>query len=275
MATVVELDPTGNSAAPGAEGRLAAIVDRWIWVFTALLLIATVLAGFVPDSLHKVALVEAGQRAPFPAILHIHAALMGAWLALLLAQTTFMATGRRQWHMQLGVAAAVLAPAIVMSGLILAPTIYRGAWAGAHAAHPELAANAVPDQLRFLGNIALEQIRALVLFPVLVVLGMRARRRDPGLHKRLMMLATIAPMGAAIVRIDWLPSAMPGNPIGMDLFPAVLLAPLFFWDLYRLRTVHRAYWIWLALMLPLLLASQALWGSAWWQATAPRLMGVI
>jgi len=275
MATVAELDPTGNAAAPGAEGRLTAIVDRWIWVFTALLLIATVLAGFVPDSLHKVALVETGRRAPFPAILHAHAILMGGWLALLLAQTMLMAMGRRQWHMQLGVAGAVLAPAIVISGLILAPTIYRAAWAGAHAAHPELAANAVPDQLRFLGNIALEQIRALVLFPVLVVLGMRARRRDPGLHKRLMMLATIAPIGAAIIRIDWLPSAMPGNPIGMDLFPALLLAPLFFWDLYRLRTVHRAYWIWLALMLPLLIVSQSLWSTGWWQATIPRLMGVI
>ncbi len=275
MATVTGLDPTGRPASAEARAGLIAIVDRWIWVFTALLLIATVLAGFVPDSLHKIALVEQGQRAPFPAILHAHAVLMGAWLALLLAQTILMATGRRQWHMQLGIAAAVLAPAIVISGFILAPTIYRGAWAGIHAAHPELAADAVPDQLRFLGNIALEQIRALVLFPLLVVLGMRARADDPGLHKRLMMLATIAPIGAAIVRIDWLPSAMPGNPIGMDLFPALLLAPLFFWDLYRLRTIHRAYWIWLALMLPLLLVSQLLWGTPWWQATVPRLMGVI
>jgi len=275
MATITNIDPAGHPAAPDAKGRLTAIVDRWIWVFTALLLIAAVLAGFVPDSLHKVALVETGRRAPFPAILHLHAVVMGAWLALLLAQTTLMATGRRGWHKQLGIAAAVLAPAIVITGAILAPTIYRAAWTGAHAAHPELAANAVPDQLRFLGNIALEQIRAMLLFPLLVVLGMRARRRDPGLHKRLMMLATIAPIGAAIIRIGWLPSAMPGNPIGMDLFPALLLAPLFFWDLYRLRTVHRAWLIWLALMLPLLLVSQSLWGTAGRQAVAPRLMGVV
>jgi hypothetical protein len=275
MATVTSLDPTRRPGASGAESRLGRIIDRWIWVFTALLLIATVLAGFVPDSLHKVALVKAGHRAPFPAILHLHAVLMGAWLALLLAQTTLMATGRRQWHRQLGMAAVVLAPAIVITGVILALTIYRAAWVGAHAAHPELAATAIPAQMRFLGDIALEQIRALVLFPLLVFLGMRARRRDPGLHKRLMMLATIAPIGAAIIRIGWLPSAMPGNPIGMDLFPTLLLAPLFLWDVYRLRIVHRAYWIWLALMLPLLLVSQLLWGTAWWQATAPRMMGVI
>lgn len=275
MATVTGLDPTGTSTSAEGNGRLTAIVDRWIWAFTALLLIVTVLAGFVPDSLHKVALVEAGRRAPFPAVLHLHAVVMGAWLVLLLAQTTLMATGRRELHKQLGIAAAVLAPAIVVTGVILAPTIYRAAWTGVHAAHPELAANAVPDQLRFLGNIALEQIRALLLFPLLVILGMRARHRDPGLHKRLMILATIAPIGAAIIRIDWLPSAMPGNPIGMDLFPVLLIVPLFLWDLYRLRAVHRAYLIWLALMLPLLLASQLLWGTAWWQATAPRLMGVI
>lgn len=32
--------------------------------------------------------------------------------------------------------------------------------------------------------------------------------------------------------------------------------------------MHQAYWIWLTLMLPLLLVSQLLWNSAWWQETA-------
>jgi len=272
MASIATAEPVPPSAP--ARARPTAFGDRWIWVFTAVLLIATVLAGFIPDSMHKVALVRAGERPPFPAAMHVHSALMGAWMALLLAQALLMATGRRRGHMQLGLAAMGLAPAIVVAGLVLAVTTYRGAWAGAHAAHPGLPADAVPEQLRFLGNIVLQQIRALVLFPILVVLALRARRRDPELHKRLMILATVAPMGAAIIRIGWLPSAMPANPIGMDVFPALLLAPLFLWDLYRLRRVHRAYLIWLALMLPLAVASQLLWDTPWWQAAAPRLMGV-
>ena len=68
-------------------------MDRWIFVFMAALFFVTALAGFIPDSLMKIAAVKAGERAPFPLVLHVHAVLMGAWLSLLLAQTTLMATG--------------------------------------------------------------------------------------------------------------------------------------------------------------------------------------
>ena len=60
------------------------LIDRWIYVFTAASFIGIVLAGFVPDSLGKVAAIQAGQRPPFPLILHVHAVLMGSFLLLLL-----------------------------------------------------------------------------------------------------------------------------------------------------------------------------------------------
>src|SRR5438094_5053250 len=69
-------------------------IDRWIYVFTAASFIAIVLAGFIPDSIGKVAAVQAGERPPFPLVLHFHAVLMGSFLLLLLAQTTLAATGR-------------------------------------------------------------------------------------------------------------------------------------------------------------------------------------
>src|SRR5690348_7833571 len=81
----------------------ANVIDRWIYVFTAASLIAIVLAGFVPDSLSKIAAIQAGQRPPFPLVLHVHAVLMGCFLLLLLGQTILMATGKRSGHMQLGI----------------------------------------------------------------------------------------------------------------------------------------------------------------------------
>src|ERR1700750_2077845 len=54
------------------------VIDRWIYVFTAASFIAIVLAGFVPDSFAKVAAIQAGQRPPFPFVLHIHAVLLGS-----------------------------------------------------------------------------------------------------------------------------------------------------------------------------------------------------
>jgi hypothetical protein len=90
-----------------------------------------------------------------------------------------------------------------------------------------------------------------------------------------MILATVVPMGAAIQRITWLPSTMPDSPMTLDVFPPLLVLPMFVWDLYRLRRVHRAYLIWLALMLPFVVVSQLLWNTPWWLATVPRLMGMI
>src|SRR6185503_18248285 len=101
------------------------VIDRWIYVFTAASFLAVVLAGFVPDSLAKLGAIHAGQRPPFPLVLHIHAVLMGSFLLLLLTQTVLVATGRRAWHMQLGIAALVLTPAIVITGFVLVPTIYH------------------------------------------------------------------------------------------------------------------------------------------------------
>ena len=82
-------------------------IDRWIFVFMAVWYIAIVLTGFIPDSIMKVGMVQAGQRPPFPIVLHMHAVVMGSFLLTLLAQSWLMATGRREYHMRLGIAAFV------------------------------------------------------------------------------------------------------------------------------------------------------------------------
>src|SRR3954452_22335875 len=115
MATVAggfssrEGHPDALSGTPRAHA-----LDRWIFVVTAVWFIAIVLTGFIPDSLMKVAAVQAGGRSacaagarrppPFPLVLHMHAVLMGSFLLLLLTQTVLMATGRRELHMRVGIA---------------------------------------------------------------------------------------------------------------------------------------------------------------------------
>jgi hypothetical protein len=49
---------------------------------------------------------------------------------------------------------------------------------------------------------------------------------------------------------------------------------MFAWDLVRLRRVHRAYIIWLSLLLPSIIVIHLLWNSSWWFATVPKMMGV-
>lgn len=247
-------------------------ISRWIYVFTAVSFIAITLMGFIPDSLVKVAAVEAGKRAPFPPILHLHALLMGSFLMLLLAQTTLVASGRRDLHRRLGLASFVLAPALVIVGFLLAPTMYHMAWHAAQSAPPELQGELRQGLLRRENNV-LTQLRIGVLFPVFLFIGLRVRKTDAGLHKRMMLLATAAALPPAIDRIMWLPSTFPNSPLGTDLYVLLAVAPLFLWDVFENRVVHRAYLIWLAGGLLTAVPVYTIWGSDWWHAAVPRIMG--
>ena len=248
-------------------------IDRWIFVFMAAWFIAIVLAGFIPDSLMKIELVQAGKRPPFPLVLHMHAVLMGAFLLLLLTQTWLMATGRRGHHMQLGIAGLVGAVAIVIVGFVLIPTMYHQLWYGAQAAPPETKA-AMQQAVGIWDNITLLQIRIGLLFPLFLAIGLRARSTDPGLHKRMMILATAMPLPAGIDRIPWLVHTMPASPLSVDLYTLAAISPMLVWDVVRNGRVHRTYWIVLAFYLPCAIAVHALWDTPWWHSVVPRIMGV-
>jgi len=254
-------------------GARETALDRWIYVVTAVGFIAVALAGFLPDSAHKIALVQSGGRAPFPLVLHMHAVLMGSFLLLLLAQTTLAATGRIDLHRQLGVAGMVLAPALVVVGFVLAPTMYHLAWNAAQAAPPAARA-ALEKGVHGMDNTLLLQLRSGILFPLLLFIGLRARASDPGLHKRLMILAVVPTLGAGIARITWLPTTLPASATSMDIAVLALVAPMFLWDVIRNRNVHRAYWLFLATAGLVTLAVHLAWDKPWWHAAAQRVMGV-
>jgi hypothetical protein len=248
-------------------------VDRWIFVGMAVWFIAIVLTGFIPDSMMKLGMVRAGARAPFPFVLHVHAVVMGSFLLLLLAQTMMVATGRSALHRQVGVAAFALVPALVIVGLILAPTMYHQVWGGAHFGPPQVRAALAPV-VPLLENILLLQISAGLLFAVFMTIALKARRTQSALHKRMIFLATAVPLGAAIDRMWWLPSTMPASPLATDAYVLAALAPLFLWDVVRHRRVHRAYWLFLGIYLPVAALVAVAWDQPWWHDAAHRIMGV-
>lgn len=253
-------------------GGFTALADRWIYVFMAVLFIATVLVGFIPDSNRMLADVAAGARPPLPPILHVHAVLMGSWLTLLFVQAVLMATGRRGFHMQLGLLGMVLAPAMVMAGFFLIPAMDGQIVEGVRHGPPDVAAQ-LKAILPLVMNIMLIQMRAGFVFAVLVAIALAVRKSDSEVHKRLLFLATAAPLPAATDRMRWLPTSMPDAAWTVDLWPLVVLAPMILWDLYRQRGIHRAYWIWLGVSILPAAAMHLLWGSPWWYKTALGLLG--
>jgi uncharacterized membrane protein YozB (DUF420 family) len=260
-----ELPPSGSP--------LAQAIDRWIYVYMAASFVVVTLTGFIPDSIGLLADAKSGAIPPLPLVLHFHAVLMGSFLLLVLAQTTLAATGRIEGHRQLGRVAMVLVPALVLVGFILVPTIYRSVWFPAQSAPLPVRAQLQHVVLR-LDNIMLFQLRIGVLFPLFIFLGLRARKHDYAFHKRMMILATGTAIPAAIDRMTWLPTTLPVSPLSADLYLLLVLSPMFVWDVVRNHIVNRAYLVWLGTYflasIPLYLA----WGQPWWQAIAPRVMGL-
>jgi hypothetical protein len=271
MASVPSFSESVAPTAPAvAQSSFANFIDRWMFVIMAALLVLVVLSGFVPSSLQKIGLVEAGVRDAFPPLLHAHAALMGSWMLLLLAQTTLMATGRSAYHKQLGMAAFVLAPLMLTVGFILIPTLEGPLLV-------QLAqSGAFPAEMLDVtgGQLLLLQMRIAFCFLTLIAWGLLVRRRDPGLHKRLMILGTIAPIYAALDRIPGIPRIDPLSPISIDVYVVLLVAPLFVWDLVRSGRVHRAYVIWAAVYGAGSTAVYALEGNPWWIEKASSFLGI-
>jgi len=87
-------------------------------------------------------------------------------------------------------------------------------------------------------------------------------RKKPNLHKRLMVLATVALLGAPIARLDLLSGVM-----GLSLFTILRLLPLIVamgYDRWLQNKVHTVYWVGLGILF--LNISRFFWaGSETWK----------
>lgn len=260
----------GSANHQEAGPTLTELIDRWLFVFMALLLIVVTLTGFIPDSITKIGNVDTGKRPPFPLVLHIHALITGAWMLLLLAQSALVATGRTASHRSLGRLAMVLGPLLIVNGIFLAHVIYRQYLGMAQTMPAEDAQRLMAGQ----ANATLLRIKHGLLFALFVIWALKLRLHDPATHKRLMILAPLSLMAVAFSRMTWLPTTMPTSPMALQFYVLLLAAPMVGWDLYRTGKVQRAYLIWLAAYLPTSLVVELLWNSPWWHGVVPGLMGV-
>ena len=177
-------------------------------------IVGTAFAGFARTYYLK----PFGDSAPLSLLVHIHGVVFTIWILLFVAQITFVAIRRTDWHRRLGVAMALIASAMVILGAMTAvASSKRGV----------VPAGTGADQL---GGLAFT-IGNIVAFACLVTIGILLRRRFET-HKRLMLLAAINLLPPAIGRI-W-PN---GAPLLFCLF--VLAGPLY--DRVSRGRVHAAY----------------------------------
>lgn len=190
--------------------------DRRLFAIASILFIAIVLFGFGRTYYVKFAF----DSPPVPSTLvHLHGVVMAAWVLLFAAQVWLIRTRKHRVHMKIGVAAVLLAAAIVVTGFF---TAVAAAKYGSPSAPPDIA------PLSFLIVPELDVVLFAIFFGAAVYF-----RKQPASHKRLMLLTVINFLPPALARFpfDWVTAAGP-----LFFFGVPAVAALGFLVLDRVQT---------------------------------------
>lgn len=226
--------------------------DNVFFTGMAIAILATVAIGFA-----RTYYLAGVFRAPLPApIIHVHGAAYSLWVLLLLTQASLVSAGRVDVHRRLGVAGFLLACLMVVLG--------------AMAATNALSRNFAPPGLDPLTFYVIP-MSDMVNFGILIFFAFRARR-DPAAHKRLILIATVALLVAAVVR--WPFAWVFLKPLTAQLFTYVFLFALVAYDLFALGKVHRAT-LWASLFVIVVQMTRVPLGkTAAWHAFAAWMQGL-
>jgi hypothetical protein len=248
MAVVAASQPAPKPFVTGAY-------DRAFYSGIAIAMAAIVLIGFGPTYYLRAffaAPVTVSGTTTLSPLAHLHGALFTGWVVLFIVQTALIASRRVKVHRRLGIAGAVLAAGMVVVGVSTAiASAARGA------APPGV------DPLAFLAIPLFD----MVLFPIFVGSAL-LHRRNKEAHKRLMLLAYISILVAAVAR--W-PGVLPYGPLVFFGLTFIILLIAVGYDLASRRRVHPVY-IWggalLVASVPLRLAIS---GTSAWRGIAEFL----
>lgn len=239
--------------------RPARLVDeRRFFLAFSVVMLATVFTGFARSFFLRPWFPD--HPAPAEAVFYVHGTAFALWYLLLVVQASLITSGRVAAHRRLGTAGVGLAAVMVVLGTVGALT--AAARPGGFFAVP------IPP-LVFL----VVPLFDMVLFPLFVAVAV-LRRRDAQSHKRLMILASITMITAAVARLplDFVEEGGVLVFFGLtDLFVLALAA----WDFASRRRLHPVT-LWGGL---LLIASQPirLWlgGTEAWARFAESAVALV
>jgi len=182
----------------------------------------------------------------FTLLVQVHGLVMFTWVGLFLTQAALIVWHRPAWHRRLGVIG--MAVAVLVVGLGVPTAIAASRLGGDHLPHGFLPA-------QFLASALTD----LAAFALLAGSGLALRRR-PDFHKRLMLLANMPPLIAALARL------VAFLHLGLDPTPLrnLLLLAFVVIDTLRTRRLHPAYVAGAACLIAADFAADALVSTATW-----------
>jgi hypothetical protein len=187
------------------EAHSARAFDRRVFALAAVLFPLIVLAGFA----RTYYLSGFSDAPPLPSTLvHVHGLLMTTWVILFVTQV-WLVSAKRVWlHRRLGLGGVGLGILIVLTGVV---TALRAAKFGSFSTPPGV------DRLAFLIVPTFDLIVFVILFGAAI-----RYRRQPAIHKRLMLLTALNFLPPAIARIP-IAALQALGPLWFFGFPTALI----------------------------------------------------
>lgn len=188
-------------------------------------------------------LIHPGQ---FTLLVQMHGLVMFTWVGLFLTQVALIVWHRPRWHRRLGVIGTAVAVLVVALGVPTAIVACR------------LGGDHLPPRVTPAHFLALA-FTDLAAFALLVGSALALRQR-PDYHKRLMLLANMPPLIAALVRlVGFLHLGIGPTPLRNILLLAFIVV-----DTVRARRLHPAYVAGAACLIAADVGASALVGTAVW-----------
>jgi hypothetical protein len=193
--------------------------ERFFYIAMAVVIVGVVFGGFARTYFLRPYFTTQ----PLMPLLHLHGIVFTSWLVLYFTQTVLIAAKRTNVHRRLGIAGVVIAVLMILIGTTTA--IIRAQQGMTPAPEvPPLVFLVIP-------------LTDMLIFAILIGAGFYFRRR-PDVHKRLMLLATISILGAAIARLPF--AFIQSGPLAFFGVTDLFIAACFIYDLITRRRVHRA-----------------------------------
>jgi hypothetical protein len=178
---------------------------RNFYFHMALACMAVAFLGFAPTYWMPLA---SGSFASTP-VVHFHGLLFFTWTLYFAFQTWLAASGRTAWHRSIGVIGVSLATAMTIFGFLVA----------VNAMKRSAAIGQTDAGIAF----AIVPLSGILFFAVVFALAI-ANTRQPEIHKRLMLLAGISILDAAVARwfLTFLAPPGPAGPPPVTIAPALV-----------------------------------------------------
>jgi hypothetical protein len=226
--------------------------DRMFFTGMTFLLWASVVWGFA-----QTYFLAGMVAAPLPnKLIHFHGAVFTLWMVLVAVQVGLVSAGKLKWHKQLGLAGFGLAVLMLILGLMAATDAMRRGTDGASGLGAK--------------TFYVIPFSGILAFSLLIYLAYKARTK-PAVHKRLILIATIAISEAAIAR--WPVAILHAQP---QLRLVVILAFLLVvagYDLVSLKRVHKTTLWASAFVMGVMLVRIPLAMTPVWQSFAAMMGG--